>query len=206
MNNPPDSPSKTPEASGPDPEQVARWVAAARRGDQDAFGELVRSHHERVYAVIYRMVQQAEDARELAQLTWVKAWQRLDTYKQESQFFTWLYRIAINTAMDEIRRRTRRKEVSLDASPVENPRPSPDWHPAEGARPDQALEQEEVRRVFHEALGTLKPEHKAALILREVQGLSYREIAEVTKCRIGTVMSRIFYARRTIQERMKELR
>lgn len=202
MNTDPPQPSnlRTP---APD---VGRLVASARAGDEDAFGELVRMFHERVYAVIYRMVNQADDARDLAQQAWVKAWQRLGTYKQESQFFTWIYRIAVNTAMDHLRKQGRRKEVSLDASPVSDPKPSVDWTPPPDARPDRRLEQEEIRRAFQAALASLGPEHRTALVLREVEGLSYQEIAQAMKCRMGTVMSRIFYARRLIQEQMKELR
>ena len=202
VNTDPPQPSNTRIPS----QDVDRLVAAARAGDEDAFGELVRMFHERVYAVIYRMVSQADDARDLAQQAWVKAWQRLGTYKQESQFFTWIYRIAVNTAMDHLRKQGRRKEVSLDAFPVSDPKPSIDWTPPSEGRPDRRLEQEEIRKAFQSALASLGPEHRTALVLREVEGLSYQEIAGAMKCRMGTVMSRIFYARRLIQEHMKELR
>lgn len=182
-------------------------MARARSGDQEAFGELVRKYHERVFGVIYRMIHHAEDARELAQQAWVKAWQRLDSYKQESQFFTWIYRIAVNTAMDHTRRQARRREVSLeDAPPGVEPKPSADWTPPAEGRPDEGLAQAEVRQAFQAALETLSPDHRAALILREVDGMSYREIAQVLKCRMGTVMSRIYYARRMMQEKMRDVR
>ncbi len=207
MNIPSPEASKTPDTDEAERRRVADWVARARTGDEEAFGELVRTYHERVFGVIYRMIHHAEDARELAQQAWVKAWQRLDSYKQESQFFTWIYRIAVNTAMDHVRRQARRREVSLeDASPGAEPQPAVDWNPPGEGRPDEELAQAEVRRAFQDALGGLSPEHKAALILREVDGLSYREIADVLKCRIGTVMSRIYYARRMMQEKMRDVR
>lgn len=207
MNIPPPDASKTPDADEAERRQVAEWAARARSGDEDAFGELVRKYHERVFGVIYRMIQHAEDARELAQQTWVKAWQRLDSYKQESQFFTWVYRIAVNTTMDHTRRLARRREVSLDdAPPGAEPKPAVDWTPPAGERPDASLANADVRRAFDAALASLSPEHKAALILREVDGLSYREIADVTRCRIGTVMSRIHYARRLMQEKLRDVR
>lgn len=205
VNNAPPASSNQTEA---DAERAAAQahVARAQAGDEAAFGELVRTYHARVYAVIYRIVHHAEDARELEQLAWVKAWQRLGSYKQESQFFTWLYRIAVNTAMDHVRRLGRRKEVSLDAAPTRDPKPSVDWTPPAEQRPDRRLEQDEIRAAFQRALEALGPEHRAALMLREVEGLSYREIASVMKCRIGTVMSRIYYARQLVQARMKDVR
>lgn len=203
MNTERPEPSNVGAPPAPEPRGL---VERARNGDEDAFGELVRTYHERVYAVIYRMIHNADDARDLAQQSWVKAWQRLDSYKQESQFFTWIYRIAVNTAMDHLRRQGRRKEVSLDAAEAPDPRPSVDWTPPPDARPDRRIEQQEIRQAFQAALAKLGPEHRAALILREVEGQSYQEIARAMKCRMGTVMSRIFYARRQIQEHMKEWR
>jgi RNA polymerase sigma-70 factor (ECF subfamily) len=163
-------------------------------------------YHARVFGVVFRMVPQADDAQDLTQLTWVKAWQRLGTYKQEARFFTWLYRIATNTAMDFIRSRARKREVELTEQAIQQQddlRPGPTRDPA---RPDREMEQDEIHRAFREALDKLSHEHKSALILREVEGMSYREIAETMKCRVGTVMSRIYYARRAIQQSMRGVR
>ncbi len=181
-------------------------MSRAQAGDEDAFGELVKTFHGRVFGVIYRMVKDAEDARELAQQTWVKAWQRLGSYKGDAQFFTWVYRIAVNTVLDEGRRAARRKEVSLDEEPGREPQAAVEWQGPDDGRPDRQLEREEIRKAFEAALDGLSAEHRVALILREVEGLSYREIAQAMKCRTGTVMSRIFYARRYVQERMKGVR
>lgn len=186
--------------------RVAAWVEAARAGDEEAFGELVRHYHARVYGVVYRMVRQAEDAREVAQTAWVKAWQRLDSYKRESKFFTWIYRIAVNTAMDHLRRQARQREVPLEDEEGREVRPAPEWSGSLETRPDQAAARDEVRQAFQEALAGLSPEHRAALVLREVEGRSYREIAELQGCRAGTVMSRLFYARRAIQEKLRSVR
>ncbi|MCO5045728.1 MAG: sigma-70 family RNA polymerase sigma factor [Verrucomicrobia bacterium] len=188
------------------PEVLAQMVARAQAGDEDAFGELVKAFHGRVFGVIYRMVSNAEDARELAQQTWVKAWQRLGTFKGDAQFFTWVYRIAVNTALDQGRRATRRREVSLDEEPGREPQAAVEWQAPDEGRPDRQLEREEVRKAFEAALDGLAAEHRMALILREVEGLSYREIAQAMRCRVGTVMSRIFYARRYVQDRMKDVR
>lgn len=183
----------------------AEWIARARAGDEEAFGEIVRAYHDRVYGVIYRMVNNAEDARELAQQAWVKAWQKLGSYKGDARFFTWLYRVAINTVLDETRRAARRREVSLDETPGREPIPASEWHVPDDGQPDVRLARDEIWTAFEKALQQLSPEHRAALILREVEGLSYKEIAEAMNCRTGTVMSRIFYARREMQKMLKNL-
>ncbi len=205
MNNDAPAPSNTEERSL-SRAAVDALVARARGGDEEAFGELVKAFHGRVYGVIYRMVNNAEDARELAQQAWVKAWQRLGSYKGDAQFFTWMYRIAVNAVLDEARRSARRKEVSLDETPEREPRPAAAWQPPDVGRPDRGMEREEVWRAFEAALARLSPEHRAALILREVEGLSYREIGQAMKCRTGTVMSRIYYARRQMQEMLRGIR
>ena len=199
-------------SSNPGPEEAAEaalvsgWVVRAQAGDEQAFGELVRHYHTRVYAVVARLVNQAEDAREVAQNSWIKAWQRLESYKGDAKFFTWIYRIAVNTAMDHLRKVSRQREVPLEDEEGREARPAPEWNGTLVARPDQAAEQDEVRRVFLEALEDLSAEHRAALVLREVEGRTYREIAELQGCRTGTVMSRLFYARRAIQEKLRSVR
>lgn len=186
--------------------RVDAWVARAQAGDQDAFGELVKMYQARVYGIAYRMLGNADDAAELAQMAWVKAWQRLGSYKRESKFYTWLYRIVSNTVLDHLRQRSRRREVSLEESSRPGTLSPAERLPAPGPGPDRELERDEVRRAFEEALGGLTPEHRMALMLREVEGLSYGEIAEAMKCRKGTVMSRIFYARKAIQEKLRDVR
>ncbi len=156
--------------------------------------------------MVYRVVRQADDAREVAQLAWVKAWQRLGSYKEESKFFTWLYRIAVNTALDHLRQVRRKREVGLEDEYGREARPAPEWSGGQAQAPDEEAAQDDVRRVFREALDRLSPEHRTALVLREVEGRPYKEIAQAMGCRIGTVMSRIFYARRLIQEHMRSVR
>jgi RNA polymerase sigma-70 factor, ECF subfamily len=184
---------------------VRRWVKQARDGDEEAFGELVKTYHQQVYNVVYGLVSHADDAKELAQQSWVKAWSKLGSFKQDSGFFTWVYRIASNTAFDFLRRKGRRGEEELvdGVEPVSDARF--ERAPSEVTRPDREIEYAEIRAVFQAALGEISPEHRLALTLREVEGLSYEEIARVMDCRKGTVMSRIFYARQKIQEKMKGL-
>ena len=178
----------------------------ARKGDEEAFGKVVKMYHERVSAVIYRVVNNTDDTKELAQLTWIKAWQKLESYKKESKFFTWLYRIAVNTSLDFMRQRARRKQVDFEETGNDDVAAKEDWRDGVTVSPDQEIMHGEIRQRFEQALNILSPEHRAALILREVEGQSYKEIAKAMKCRVGTVMSRIFYARRILQEHMKEWR
>ncbi len=160
----------------------------------------------RVHAVVYRIVRNEDDTRDVCQQAWVKAWRKLESYGHESKFFTWLYRIAVNTALDFMRSRSRMKEVSVEdqANAIEGR--EVEWPAANEDGPDAQLTRDEVRATFMQALESLSAEHRAALMLREVEGHSYREIAAITGSRMGTVMSRIFYARKLIQERMKHVR
>lgn len=196
----PDASNSTDEARVP--ELVTRSLA----GEEAAFGELVQLYHGRVFGLVYRIVRQADDAREVEQTTWVKAWQRLGTYRKEARFFTWLYRIAVNTAMDHVRKQIRQREVPLEREDGRDPVPAPEWAGSLQTRPDAAAGQDEVRVAFAAALEGLSAEHRAALVLREVEGRTYQEIAKMQGCRVGTVMSRLFYARRAIQDKMRSVR
>lgn len=197
--------SSNPAPEGPSPSDVAAWIERAKGGDQEAFGELVRAYSSRVYAVVYRMVSNEQDARELAQLAWVKAWQRIASFQADAQFFTWLYRIAVNTTLDHLRQRKRQREVSVDEVPAGEEARETEWPAATEDTPAHALARSEFREAFDRALAELSPDHRAALVLREVEGQSYQQIAEVLGCRIGTVMSRIFYARRELQRKLKDI-
>ncbi len=206
MNEHPEKPSNPLPDKAVEARKARDLAWRAQAGDENAFGELVVMYNARVYAVIFNMVGNAEDARDLAQQTWVKAWSRLASFQAAAGFFTWLYRIAANTALDFLRSRSRRREDSLSAHREGEPDgPDVDLPAGEQWRPDSRMEAGEIQAAFQAALDKLTPEHRLALTLREVEGLSYREIAEVMKCRSGTVMSRIFYARKMIQEEMKGL-
>ncbi|NKB23243.1 MAG: sigma-70 family RNA polymerase sigma factor [Kiritimatiellae bacterium] len=181
-------------------------VERAKQGDEEAFGDLVKVYHQRVYNLTYRYVNNAQDAQELVQQTWIKVWNKLHTFKGNAKFYTWVYRIAGFVCLDYIRKRSRQKEVEL-LSEFELPVASGAQIPASiQSRPDRQAERAEVKSRFYDVLESLSPEHKMTLILREVEGLSYVEIAKMMKRRKGTVMSRIFYARKIIQEKLKELR
>lgn len=174
----------------------------AGQGDEQAFAELFTLYHERVYAVVYRFCRKGADADELAQQVWVKVWNKLHTYKGDAAFFTWLYRVVSFHCLDHIRKQKRKREVEwLEEVDYSNEQVDA---PSTASRPDRELERKEVRERFEAALDHLNPEHRMALVLREVEGLSYEEIAKAMKCKKGTVMSRIYYARKAIQEDLLE--
>jgi RNA polymerase sigma-70 factor (ECF subfamily) len=191
----------------PDAMETDRWVARAAAGDEEAFGQVVQAYYSRVYAAVYQVVRHADDARDLTQAAWVKAWRQLGSYRGDARFYTWIYRIAVNTALDFLRRRKRRPEVSYDAPRPGADEPSTDLDRrdelADPDTPADVAQRREVNEAFARALETLSPEHRAVVVLREVEGMSYDEIAVVLKIRKGTVMSRLFYARRALQQALE---
>ena len=206
MNNDPAETSNSPSMQDMDSLETDRLIALAVRGDQEAFGRVVQAYYSRVYSVIYRVVNHAEDARELSQACWVKAWQRLADYKQEARFYTWVYRIAVNTALDFLRYKKRRPEVPIEpAIGAEGDALAMDRQKelADERTPADDLHRAEIRRAFDTALQKLSDEHRTVLVLRELEGMSYEEIADVMKTRKGTVMSRLFYARKALQSALE---
>jgi len=172
-------------------------VERAKGGDQDAFATLVHRHNERAFALAYRLVREREDALDIAQEAFVRAYQSLAGFKGEARFSTWLHRIVVNQALDHLRRRSQHEAAEYrDARGLEEAAhrvvaPTPNPH--------QAAEATEMRRLIQEGLAGLPTEQRTILILREIEGLSYKEIARAMRCSIGTVMSRLHYARRKMQ-------
>ena len=183
--------------------KIQQLIKAAQGGDEDAFGELVTSHYERIYRHLWTYVRNEHDARDLAQETWIKVWDKIQTFRGEAPFGAWVARIATRTAFNFIRRRKRLKEVAIPGSDQTSLLQDTDAIPPD--RPDEALQRSEIRDRFHSALDTLSEKHRTVLALRELEGLSYTEIAETLRCRTGTVMSRLFNARKAIQYKLKDL-
>jgi RNA polymerase sigma-70 factor (ECF subfamily) len=174
----------------------AELVTRAQQGDREAFGELVLSHYPGVIGVVYRMCGNAALAEDAAQEAFLQAWLRLPAYQPRNPLRNWLYRIAVNAALDALRRGPR--TVPLDDLPGAN-LPVGDSH----LDPEQRLEQREREALVQEAVLRLPPASRAVLVLREYEGLSYREIAETLDIQIGTVMSRLNYARGRLRERLE---
>ena len=183
----------------------AKLVKAAQKGDPGAFEELVARHRDRMYARAYSMVRNEEEAIDLSQEAWVKGWQRLKQFQGESSFATWMTRIVINLCLDSLRRQKRRPVESLealdeDSGGVERQMPPVTVNPTEG------LERGELRERIDEALGKLSEAHRTVLILHEFEHMEYKNIAKTMQCSIGTVMSRLFYARRKMASLLQDLR
>lgn len=169
-------------------------IAAAQRGSERAFEQLVRANEKKVYTLCLRMCGNPADAEEAAQEAFLAAWRGLPSFRGESAFSTWLHRLAGNACIDLLRRNRRaRGELSLDdelaAEPVD-----------EHASPQRELERREQREAVQRGLAALHDEHRTVLVLREVEQLSYAEIAEVTGLEAGTVKSRISRARAQLRK------
>ncbi len=175
-------------------EREQNWIRSAQRGDQAAFGELVRLYEKRVYALAARMCPTPELAEEAAQEAFLSAWQGLPFFRGDAAFSTWLYRLTSNACVDLLRKEGRHQGPSLDdetvCADVADPAPTP----------EQAAERRELKAQIEAGLRTLSPEHRAVLILREMRQLSYDEIAEVLSLDLGTVKSRISRGRRQLRE------
>lgn len=180
---------------------IERW----RGGDQRAFEDLVLRYEKRVYNLAFRMAGNADDAGDLAQEAFVRVYTALPNFRGQSSFATWLYRIATNVCLDELRRRGRQPVLSLDQPVVmdEGPVARQTVDPAAG--PLEELERSEVSAAVQQGISSLQPEHRAVLVLRDIQGLSYDEIAEALQCSLGTVKSRLNRARLALRERLSSM-
>ncbi|MCL5098266.1 MAG: sigma-70 family RNA polymerase sigma factor [Candidatus Omnitrophica bacterium] len=176
-------------------------VREAQGGGLNAFEELVARHRDKVYARAFTMLHSEDEAVDLSQEAWVKAWQRLNQFQGDSSFVTWITRIVINLCLDQLRKQKRQRTESIEqlddeAGGVERQMPIVTPNPTE------RLEREELRQRIDRALGQLSTEHRTVLVLHEFEELEYKEIAKVMGCSIGTVMSRLFYARRRMASLM----
>lgn len=179
----------------------ADLVQRSQNGDYGAFDELVTKHRGRVYAMIQNMVRNDADAWDLSQDVFVKVWKALPKFEARARFSTWMYRITHNVVYDWMRKHRIESAGELDDRILsrEQIATGASATPVRNARPDEALENEELRGRIEEALQMISPEHREVILLREVQGLDYKEIADAMDCSIGTVMSRLFYARKKLQ-------
>jgi len=183
----------------------AALVRAAQRGDMGAFEELVARHRDKIYARAYSMMRNEEEAIDLSQEAWVKGWQRLRQFQGESSFGTWLTRIVINLCLDQLRKQKRHRTDSIEAMSEESGGVERQM-PIVSVNPTAGLERAELRQRIDRALGQLSYEHRTALVLHEFEEMEYKEIAKTMGCSIGTVMSRLFYARRKMAALLADLK
>ena len=173
----------------------ADLVRLAQKGDMAAFEELVARHRDKVYARAYSMMRNEDEALDLSQDAWVKGWQRLGQFQGDSSFATWMTRIVINLCLDQLRKLKRKRAESLEA--MEEESGGIERHlPVIAPNPTEGLERAELRARINRALDKLSQEHRTVLVLHEFEQMEYKDIARQAKCSIGTVMSRLFYARR----------
>jgi RNA polymerase sigma-70 factor, ECF subfamily len=181
-------------------------VRRCQKGDALAFEQLVIKYRSKVFSMIFGMVQNEQDAWDLAQEGFIKAWRSIHRFKGQASFYTWLYRIVTNVAIDSLRRKGFKKTAEFDdritASEVE---PGSKTLPTPDPLPHHGLEREEIRLRIEQAISKLSPEHRAVIVMKEIEELQYNDIAEALGCSIGTVMSRLFYARKKLQTLLKDV-
>ena len=180
-------------------------VERCQRGDLDAYGVLVGRYRGKVYGLAFSMLRHEQDATDLCQEAFVRGWQAIRKFRKDASFYTWIYRITTNLAIDFARRRDRQPttpfeeeiDPDIDASVQEPPSTNPS--------PVDEAQRKELRDQIDAALLELSPEHRAVIQLREFDGLDYAAIAKIIGCSIGTVMSRLHYARKHLQKLLKEV-
>ena len=180
-------------------------VKLAQKGDMAAFEQLVSRHRDKIYARAFSMMRNEDDATDLSQEAWVKGWQRLNQFQGDASFATWMTRIVINLCLDQLRKLKRGRTESIEKMDEETggvERQMPIINP----NPTERLERGELRQRIDRALNQLSYEHRTVLILHEFEELEYKMIAKKMNCSIGTVMSRLFYARRKMASLLASLK
>ena len=190
---------RTDDSEPPAPVEEEVLVRAARQGDLGAYDDLVRRYQERIYATIYHMTANHEDANDLAQESFIKAFQALKSFKGGSSFYTWLYRIAVNKTINFLKQRKNRIHLSLNDLDF-NTEHNPDLVALISEQtPRREINLSELQEKLNAALLKLSEPHRLVVVLHDVQGMPHDEIAKVMECNIGTVRSRLFYARQQLQ-------
>ena len=194
----------TPDSNTPAGMLEADLVRHARRGDLSAYDELVKRYQQRIYATIYHMTSNHEDANDLAQDSFIKAFQALKSFRGGSSFYTWIYRIAVNKTINYLKQRKNKHHFSLNDIDF-NTENNPDLVALISDKtPVREVGLTELQKKLNEALMRLSEPHRMVVVLHDVQGQSHEEIAEIMDCNIGTVRSRLFYARQQLQGFLSE--
>jgi RNA polymerase sigma-70 factor (ECF subfamily) len=195
-----------PASTGRDPVDDRELVESARKGDRDAFRVLFERYHRRAYALAFGVLRHQDDALDVVQDAFIKAHNYLDKFEGNSSFYTWLYRIVMNLAIDHMRKHRRVKPVELDEQHLDGTVGEDSLLPKIlGGNPGRALMDKEIRARIDQALSELSENHRSVLVMRELEGMSYEEMAQAMNCSKGTIMSRLFHARKNMQKRLVDL-
>lgn len=199
------APASGQEVPNPDPKagvsavEEKDLVERAKGGDLAAYDELVRRYQERIYSTVYHMTSNHEDANDIAQEAFIKAYQALKSFKGGSSFYTWVYRIAVNKTINFLKQRKNRAQMSLNDLDF-NAEHDPDMVALVSEKtPRREVNLAELQEKLNAAMQRLSEPHRLVVTLHDVQGLSHEEIAQIMECNIGTVRSRLFYARQQLQ-------
>src|SRR4026209_2225405 len=176
-------------------------VKRCQNGDSGAFDELVVRYRTRIFGMIYNMVHNEQDAWDLAQDSFLKAWKSIARFRGQSSFYTWIYRIVMNVTIDWLRKKQVKGTGAEfdDAIQLKEIDPASRTAPKADALPHERMQHGEIRKRIDAAIAQLSPEHRAVILMKEIEDMQYHEIAETLGCSIGTVMSRLFYARKKMQ-------
>ena len=182
-------------------------VKQCQAGNTEAFDQLVTRYRTRVFAMIYNMVRNEQDAWDLAQDSFVKAWKSIGRFRGRSSFYTWIYRIVMNVTIDWLRKKQVKGAGAEfnDAIQLREIEPASRTVPKADPLPHERMEQSEIRARIDNAIAQISPEHRAVILMKEIEEMQYHEIAEALGCSIGTVMSRLFYARKKLQNLLRDV-
>ncbi len=185
----------------------ADLVQLCQAGETAAFDQLVGRYRTRVFGMIYNMVHNEQDAWDLSQDSFLKAWKSIGRFRGQSSFYTWIYRIVMNVTIDWLRKKQVKGTGAEfdDAIQLQEIDPASRTVPKADALPHQRMVHGEIRERINEAIAQLSPEHRAVILMKETDEMQYHEIAEALGCSIGTVMSRLFYARKKLQNMLRDL-
>jgi len=182
------------------------WVVVQRvqAGHVGAFNQLVQKYRQQIFSLIYNMTSNREDASDLTQETFIKAFQAIARFKGKSSFFTWIYRIAMNTTMSFLKKRSRRRYISYETINEELSGSEIFERLTAKNRSEAAVLVHELQEKLNDSLQKLSPKHRMVVVLHEIEGLDHAEIAEITKASVGTVRARLHYAKQHLQSYLKD--
>lgn len=182
----------------------AELVARVQNGDVRAYDELVLKYRERLFAIVYNLTSNREDAADITQDVFIKAFSSITRFKGHSAFFTWLYRIAVNTTLSHLKKNRLRRFFSLESINEEGASSEVLDTLAVKHKTEKGALLNELQEKLNDALQKLSPKHRTVVILFEIEGLSHQEISEVMGCSVGTVRSRLHYAKQQLQAYLKD--